>query len=141
MPQRGPKFLLVIVDYFTKWIEAEPLATVTGMKMIKFMWKNILTRFGTPSFLICDSSTQFEGIPFKEWCEEKKTHRWFTSVAHPQTNGQTEVSNKISVNGLKKRLMKSKAAWVEELPKMLWSYHSTSSSSTRETPFSLTYDI
>lgn len=43
----GLKFLIITVDYFTKWIEAEPLATVTGRKIIKFMWKNILTKFGT----------------------------------------------------------------------------------------------
>ena len=54
---RGVKFLLVAVDYFTKWIESEPLATITGKKMINFMTKNILARFGTLRILISDNSS------------------------------------------------------------------------------------
>ena len=53
----GSKFLLFIVDYFTKWIKAEPFPTVIGRKKIKFMWKNILTLFGTPRVLISDNGT------------------------------------------------------------------------------------
>ena len=64
--QGGVEFLVVAVDYFTKWIEAEPLAIITGKQMIKFMVKNILACFGTPRFLISDNDTQFEGSPFKE---------------------------------------------------------------------------
>lgn len=94
-----------------------------------------------PKVLIVDNGTQFEGNPFKEWSEEKKIHRWCTSVAYHEANGQTEVSNKIILNGLKKHFMNSKAAWVEKLPTTLWLYRTTSRSSTRETPFSLTYDI
>ena len=63
---RGLKFLIVIVDYFTKWIEAEPLATVTGRQMITFMSRHIVTRFDTPEVLINENNTQFEGSPFKE---------------------------------------------------------------------------
>lgn len=71
----GLKFLLVAVDYFTKSIEAETLATVTGRQMIIYMWKNILTRFGALKVLISDNHTHFEGSPFKEWCKEKRIHR------------------------------------------------------------------
>lgn len=67
----GLKFLIITVDYFTKWIEAEPLDIVMGIPMIKLMCKNIVTRFSTPRVLICKDGTQFEGIPFKERCEEK----------------------------------------------------------------------
>lgn len=53
----GLQFLIVAIDYFTKWSEAEPLAPVIGKQMIKFMWKNILTRFGTPKVLTSKNST------------------------------------------------------------------------------------
>lgn len=135
----GSRFLLVFVDYFTKCIEAEPLSMVTTKKRIKFMWKNILTRFSTSRVQISDNDTQFEGSPFKERCEENQIHHQFTSAAHPHAKGQAEVSKKIIVNSLNKCMMKSKVAWVEELSIILWSYRTTSSSSTRETPFSLTY--
>ncbi|XP_023729626.1 uncharacterized protein LOC111877337 [Lactuca sativa] len=107
--------------------------------MIKFMTKNILVHVGTPTILISDKNTQFEGSPFKEWCEDKKIHRRFTSVAHPQANGHTKISQKTIVKGLKKWLLKSKSVWVDELLTVLWSYRTTTRSSTGETPFSLTY--
>lgn len=50
--------MVVAVDYFTKWIEAEPLACIMGRHMIKFVWKNIMTRFGTPKTLMSDNGLQ-----------------------------------------------------------------------------------
>lgn len=86
MTPGGLKFLLIAVDYFTNCIKAEPLRKITSKQMIRFMWKNILIWFGTPKVLISDSGTQFEGSRFKEWCEEKRICRCFTSFAHPQAN-------------------------------------------------------
>ncbi|KAI3691521.1 hypothetical protein L2E82_49884 [Cichorium intybus] len=104
------KFLVVAIDYFTKWVEAEPLASISGRTIIKFMWKNILTRFGTPRVLISDNGLQFAENPFRGWCEERNIRQQFTSVAHPQENGQTEVTNRTIVNVIKKRLGKAKEA-------------------------------
>lgn len=61
----GAKFLLVVVDYFTKWIEAEPLTIVIAIHMIMFMWKNILMKFSTLIIKISDNGTHCEGITFK----------------------------------------------------------------------------
>ena len=133
------KYMVVVVDYFTKWIEAEPLACISGRHMIKFVWKNIMTRFRTPKILISDNGLQFVENPFRYWCTAKGISQRFTSVAHPQANGQTEVSNRTIVNGIKKRLGKAKGNWAEEIPMVLWSYRTTPRKSTRETPFSLTY--
>ncbi|KAI3691317.1 hypothetical protein L2E82_49639 [Cichorium intybus] len=133
------KFLIVAVDYFTKWIEAEAVASITGRNMIKFMWKNILTRFGTPKVLVSDNVLQFAEDPFRTWCAERLIKQKFTSVAHPQANGQTEVSNRTLMMGLKKRLGKAKGCWVEELPTVLWSYRTTPRTSIKKTPFKLTY--
>ena len=60
--------------------------------------------------------------------------------AYPQGNGQAETVNKVIVNGLKKRLDDAKGKWVEELPHVLWTYRTTPWKSTRETPFSMTYE-
>ncbi|KAK3019242.1 hypothetical protein RJ639_005277 [Escallonia herrerae] len=65
--------------------------------------------------------------------------RRFTSVAHPQSNGQTENMNRGILQGLKKKLSEAKGAWVDELPKVLWAYRTTPHSVTGETPFSLCY--
>ena len=95
------KFLLVAVDYFTKWIEAEPLATITGRNVAKFVWKNIMCRFGIPHTIISDNGKQFVEEPFKSWCAEFHIKQNFTSVAHPQANGQVKVTNRTILHGLK----------------------------------------
>ena len=64
------KFLLVAVDYFTKWVEAEPLATITDKKIWDFVWKTIICRFGIPRVIVTDNGTQFSSKFFKEKCKE-----------------------------------------------------------------------
>jgi hypothetical protein len=63
----------------------------------------------------------------------------FSSVEHPQTNGQAEAANKVILNGLKKRLENAKGAWVDNLYKVLWSYRTTPQTTIGETPFRLLY--
>ncbi|GKA33105.1 reverse transcriptase domain-containing protein [Tanacetum coccineum] len=53
------KFLIVAIDYFTKWIEAKPVATITGNQIKKFVWDNIVCRFGLPGEIILDNGKQF----------------------------------------------------------------------------------
>ncbi|XP_075481342.1 uncharacterized protein LOC142522058 [Primulina tabacum] len=98
------KFLLVAVDYFSKWVEAEPLAKITEQEVLKFLWKNIVCRFGVPRRIISDNGRQFQGKGITSWCQEMKITQSFTSVAYPQANGQTEVVNRVIVQALKARL-------------------------------------
>ncbi|GJZ23752.1 reverse transcriptase domain-containing protein [Tanacetum coccineum] len=133
------KFLIVAIDYFTKWVEAEPVATITGQKILQFVWRNIVCRFGIPGVIISDNGKQFANNPFREWCEELKIKQNFTSVAHPQSNGQTEVTNRTILQGLKTRLGKAKGQWVEELPNVLWAHRTTARAGSGCTPFSLVY--
>jgi len=62
-----------------------------------------------------------------------------TSVEHPQTNGQIEFANQVLLRGLKRRLEKAKGTWADEVPSIVWAYHTTPQSTTKETPFSLVY--
>ena len=59
------KFLIVTIDYFTKWIEAEPLAKITERNTKNFIWKNIVYRFGIPKVIISDNARQFDNDEFK----------------------------------------------------------------------------
>ncbi|GJU59500.1 reverse transcriptase domain-containing protein [Tanacetum coccineum] len=64
--RKGPikvKFLIVAMDYFTKWIEAKPVATITGNQVKKFVWENIVCRFGLPGEIISDNGKQFRDNP------------------------------------------------------------------------------
>ncbi|KAL0445196.1 UNVERIFIED_CONTAM: hypothetical protein Slati_2242300 [Sesamum latifolium] len=89
------KFLLVAIDYFTKWVEAEPLARITEGEVMKFIWKNIVCHFGVPREIVTDNGRQFQGRRIQEWCQELHIKQRFTTVAHPQSNGQVEVTNRI----------------------------------------------
>ncbi|KAL8135308.1 hypothetical protein AgCh_010101 [Apium graveolens] len=108
------KFLIVAIDYFIEWIEAKPFAKIT-------------------------TKTQFNSEEFKKYCEENKIELRFTSVAHPQANGQAEVENRVILDGMKKRIEKSRNNWVDEILSMLWAYRATCGVTTGATPFMLAY--
>ena len=133
------KFLIVAVDFFTKWVEAEPVASITTDAMERFTWQNIITRFGIPHTLITDNGRQFTSHQFKKFCANWHIHHKTTSVEHPATNGQVELANRIILKRLKKRLDAAKGRWVDELGSVLWSYRTTEQTATKETPFALTY--
>uniref|UniRef100_A0A804J640 Uncharacterized protein n=1 Tax=Musa acuminata subsp. malaccensis TaxID=214687 RepID=A0A804J640_MUSAM len=133
------KYIIVGVDYFTKWVEAEPLATITERQMEKFMWKNLVTRFGLPKAIITDNGPQFAGRGFREFCAGHGIQLRFNSVAHPQTNGLAEATNRSILDGLKRRVSAARSAWTDELPSVLWSLRTTPKTATGESPYSLTF--
>ncbi|GJU77277.1 reverse transcriptase domain-containing protein [Tanacetum coccineum] len=133
------KFLIVAIDYFTKWIEAKAVATITGNQVKKFVWDNIVCRFGLPGEIISDNGKQFCDNPFKDWCEKLCIRQCFASVKHPQANSLVERANRILGEGIKARLDERSKDWIEELPHVLWAHRTMIKSSNGETPFSLTY--
>ncbi|GJS48003.1 reverse transcriptase domain-containing protein [Tanacetum coccineum] len=97
------KFLIVAIDYFTKWIEAKPVVTITGTQIKKFTWDNIVCRFGLPGEIISDNEKQFRDNPFKDWCKKLCIRQCFDSVKHPQTTGLVERANISLGEGIKAR--------------------------------------
>ena len=65
---RQLKFLVVGIDYFTKWVEAEALATITEKNVRSFIWKNIICRYGIPRVLVSDNGKQFDNDAFRDFC-------------------------------------------------------------------------
>ena len=128
------------MDYFTKWVEAEPLANIRDVDAKKFVWKNIFTRFGIPRTLISDNGLQFDSKSFRRYNFDLEIMNRYSTPAYPQGNGQAKAIIKVIVSGLKKRL-DEKGKWVEEIPHVLWTYRTTPRRSTRETPFSMTYGV
>ncbi|XP_031106330.1 uncharacterized protein LOC116010979 [Ipomoea triloba] len=133
------KYVIVAVDYFTKWVEAEPLASITSVWCKQFIYSNILCRFGVPMQIISDNGRQFKGKEFKLFCQEWRITHTQVSVAYPQANGQVENANRTIVDGLKKTLEAAGGAWVENLEAVLWAYRTTPRKATGETPFALCY--
>ncbi|XP_015965562.1 uncharacterized protein LOC107489321 [Arachis duranensis] len=136
---RQVKFLVVAIDYFSKWIEAQPLAKITSSQMISFVWKYIICRFGIPGHIVTDNGRQFTDNTFKEFLQNLKIKQHFSSVEHPQSNGLAEAANKVILQALKKKLGDAKGLWAELIPEVLWAYNTTIHSTTKETPFRLVY--
>ncbi|KAL5550679.1 hypothetical protein UlMin_000855 [Ulmus minor] len=135
------KYAVVAIDYYTKWVEAEALAKITEQNVTAFIWKNIVCRFGVPRELVSDHGTQFENEKLQSICDRLGIIKVFSSPAHPKSNGQVEAVNKTIKQTLKKKLEKSKGAWVDELPLVLWAYRTSFRAATGETPFSLAYGV
>ncbi|GKB47801.1 reverse transcriptase domain-containing protein [Tanacetum coccineum] len=133
------KFFIVAMDYFMKWIEAKVVATITGTQVKKFVWDNIVCRFGLLGEIISDNGKQFSDNPFKDWCDKLNITQQFASVKHPQSNGLVERANRSLGEGIKVRLGEGNKNWVEELPHVLWAHRTMIKSSHGDTPFSLTY--
>ncbi|RDX95784.1 Gypsy retrotransposon integrase-like protein 1, partial [Mucuna pruriens] len=119
MAPRQIKFFIVAVDYFTKWVEVEPIATISAERVKRFLWKKIICRFGIPTEIVSDNGTQFAFRSMVEFCEGLGIKQIFTSVEHPQSNGQAEAANRVILKGLRKRLEEAKGRWAEELPQVV----------------------
>ncbi|GJS46443.1 reverse transcriptase domain-containing protein [Tanacetum coccineum] len=87
------KFIIVAIEYFTKWMEAKPLAKTIGKEVLKFVWQNIVYRFGLPRVIMTDNGTQLVNDLFKSWREKWKIKHINMAVAHPQANGLVERAN------------------------------------------------
>jgi hypothetical protein len=134
------KYVVVAVEYFSKWIEVKPLATITSATVQKFFWQNIVCRFGVPKAITADNGTQFDVETFKTFCDQIGTKIHFASVRHPESNGLVERANGIIIT----RIMKSifnlpKGKWPDELVKVVWNHNTIVSRSTRFTPFKLLF--
>ncbi|GJS99310.1 reverse transcriptase domain-containing protein [Tanacetum coccineum] len=95
--------------------------------------------FGLPRIIVTDIGTQFVNEPFKSWYTRLNIQQMNTVVAHPQANRLVERANKSLIEGIKTRLGREKAGWVDELSNVLWAHQTSIKTSNGETPFSLTY--
>ncbi|KAM2311530.1 hypothetical protein ACFXTH_022051 [Malus domestica] len=132
------RYAIVAVDYFTKWAEVKPLATITEGKIEDFVWNNIFCIFSIPNAIVTNRR-QFDNNKFRMFCSKFNINLCFASPTHPQSNGQVEAINKIIKRTLKTGLDKAKGCWLEFVPQVLWSYRTSYRTSTGETPFSLAF--
>jgi hypothetical protein len=134
--QGNLKYVIVAVEYFSKWIEAKPLDTITSATVQKFFWQNIFCRFGVPKAKTVDNGIQFDAETFRDFCDRIGTKIHIASVRHPESNGLVERANGVIMIGILKLIFnKPRGKWPEELIKVVWSHNTTVSRSTSFTPF------
>jgi ribonuclease HI len=118
--QGNLKYVIVAVEYFSKWIEAKPLATITSATIQKFFWQNIVCRFGVPKAITVDNGTQIDAEMFKDFCDRIGTKIHFASVRHPESNGLVERANRIIMTGIMKLIFNQpRVKWPDELIKVV----------------------
>ena len=142
LPRAQPqfRFLLVAADYFTKWTEVVPLSEVTGQHVIKFLWQNLVCRFGLPHTIISDNGTNFASKEVATLCTKYKIAHQFSIPYYSQGNGQVEISNHTILDSLCKSLGKTKGKWVEKLIGVLWAYQTIKRIPTGESVFISLWD-
>ena len=136
---RQLKFLVVGIDFFTKWVEAEALAIIMEKNILSFFWRNIICRFGIPRVLVSNNGKQFDNSAFRDFCSKLDIKNHYSSPAHPQANGQVEVTNQSLLKIIKTRFEGAKGIWSDELPSIMWAYQTIARTPTGETPFRLAY--
>ena len=135
------KLLLVDTDYFSKWIEADAFSSIKDRDVTRFIWKNIVWRFGIKRSIVSDNGPQFDSRVYRNFCQELKIKNLYSTPRYPQSNGQAEATNKTLLTALKKRLNSAKGKWVEELPGVLWVYRTTARKPTGISPSAFTYEM
>ncbi|GJT05857.1 reverse transcriptase domain-containing protein [Tanacetum coccineum] len=135
---RGNKYILVAVDYLSKWVEAKALPTNDARVVVKFL-KSLFSRFGAPRAIISDRGTHFCNDKFdKVMSKYGVTHRLSTPY-HPQTSGQVEVTNRGLKRILERTVGENRASWSDKLDDALWAFRTAYKTPIGCTPYKLVY--
>jgi ribonuclease HI len=138
LAQGNLRYVVVAVEYFSKWIKVKPLPTIILATVQKFFWKNIVCRFGMPKDITVDNGMQFDAETFKDFGDQIGTKIHFASVRHPESNRLVERANGIIMTGIMKLIFNQpRGKWPDELVKVVWSHNTSISRSTGFTPFKL----
>ncbi|RVW66485.1 Retrovirus-related Pol polyprotein from transposon 17.6 [Vitis vinifera] len=135
----GHEFILVAIDYFTKWVEAASYARLTSSGVASFIRSHIICRYGVPHELISDRGVHFRAeVDTLVQRYSIRHHR--SSAYRPQTNGAVEAANK-NIKRILRRMVETSRDWSEKLPFALWAYRTSFRTSTGATPYSLVYGM
>ena len=133
----GNQYIIVIVDYFTKWVEAQPLSSITSRDVVNFL-SQIFARFGTPNTITTDNGVQFNSDFTKIFLDLYDVYIKFTVTYHPESNGLTENRNK-EIGKLLRLLATKEKEWDLVLPFALWALRTSKNTVTKYSSFELLY--
>jgi hypothetical protein len=136
---KGHRFVLVAMDYFTKWTEVVPLRNMTHKEVIEFITEHIIHRFGIPQTLMTDQGTSFVSGHVREFIESHKIKLLNSSPYYAQANGQAKSSNTTLIKLIKKKIEDNLGRWHEVLSEALWAHRMSRHGATKVTPFELIY--
>nr|GFB55011.1 reverse transcriptase domain-containing protein [Tanacetum cinerariifolium] len=135
---RRNRYILVVVDYLSKWVEAKALLTNDARVVVKFL-KSLFARFGTPKAIISDRGTHFCNDKFAKVMSKYGVTHHLATAYHPQTSGQVEVLNRGLKRILERTVKENRASWSEKLEDALWAFKTAYKIPIGCTPYKLVY--
>ena len=138
-PSEGKEYILVTVDYVSKWVEAIPTGTNDHWEVLRFITRCIFARYGCPRAIISDDGSHFNNSHFRALLKKYGVHHCITMPYHPQANEQVEVSNQEVKTILKKIIRPDGKDWAHKLPDALWAYRTTYKIPIGMSPFRLIF--
>ena len=137
--ETGFKYILVVTDVFTKWVEAFPLKSTGAETLATVFVDEVVSRFGVPSQLHSDQGANFCSAIIDAMCRQLGIERSRTTAYHPQGNGQVERFNRTLESMLAKVVNDNQKDWDKHLPRALFAYRTSLHETTKFTPFFLNF--
>eukprot|EP00253_Pinus_taeda_P015057 PITA_15057 len=138
-PSGQKKYIIVCIDYLTKWAETKTVKAATEQKVTKCLRKNIFYKFGYPREVVTNQGAQFTSNLIEDLMRQHHIKHKTSVAYHPQANGKVEVTNRALESILTKVVSSSRKDWAERLVEATWAYNTTWKTTTRFTSYDLVY--